>query len=264
MAQYDIVFIKNDSVSGVSYNEYKLQKPPGAGYSLTQHPTTGVLSWVQSMNNLGTLTGTFDYNTLQTTGFYLVTAGATPLNAPKYNNGVLQVYKATDGAIYQTHYCYSGTLTNPYTFVRYYNPFTASWLDWFPVTTYYPPIQRPASDPRDPITFEGDGSISDSLQLVENALMDHTFEHVKTVTDIYIDYREWDYFSPDIYHYTIEIWGILPSDAVDVIPQIATLDAVRNAELYPEVYVGTNYITLQAKTIPADSFYVNVRIIKST
>ena len=132
MAQYDLVFIKNDSVSGVAWSEYKLQKPPATGYSLTQHPTSGVLSWVQSLNNLGTLSGSFNFNDQQTTGFYVVTPGSTPSNAPRYVNGILQVFKSSDGSIYQTQYCYGGSVTlgDPFTYVRHYNPSTAAWSVW--------------------------------------------------------------------------------------------------------------------------------------
>jgi hypothetical protein len=264
MAQYDLVFIKNDASSGVSYNEFKLQKPPGAGYSLTQHPTSGVLSWVQSMNNLGTISG--DFNTYTDTGYYVIPSSGTISNSPKYLDGILEVFKTPTGTIYQKAFVKPPTNpTNPTTFVRHFRTGSpGTWTDWAAFELVYEVPVRPPEDPRAPISEASEGSITAALSAVENALMDHTFEHVKTVTDIYIDYREWDFYSDDIYQYIIELWGILPSDAVDVIPQIPYIDAVRNAEIYPEVYVGTNYIALQAKTIPADSFYVNVRIIKST
>ena len=45
MAQYDIVFYKNDPESGVSLSEFWLSKPAGSNYALSQNPNTGLLYW---------------------------------------------------------------------------------------------------------------------------------------------------------------------------------------------------------------------------
>jgi hypothetical protein len=45
MAQYDIIFFKNDPVTGVSISEFWLSKPAGSNYALSQNPNTGVLYW---------------------------------------------------------------------------------------------------------------------------------------------------------------------------------------------------------------------------
>ena len=45
MAQYDIIFYKNDPESGVSLSEFWLSKPAGSNYALSQNPNTGLLYW---------------------------------------------------------------------------------------------------------------------------------------------------------------------------------------------------------------------------
>ena len=131
MAQYDIVFIKNDSVSGVSYNEYKLQKPPGAGYSLTQDPTSGLLSWVQAIIYRGTLTGVVNLNDYVSPGYYRVVslnASSTSLPDVDILDGMLTV-TADSTSIIQLFQCYS-RITN-YRPVAYTRGKKAStWSSW--------------------------------------------------------------------------------------------------------------------------------------
>lgn len=263
MAQYDIVFVKNDSSSGVSYSEIKLGKPSGAGYSLTQHPTTGALSWTQSMNNLGTLSGSFDYNSQQTTGYYQVSPLATPLNAPSNINGVLRVFKGDDGSIFQTQYAY-GTDTqiyNPHVFMRFYKPSTG-WSLWGRVSLSHSSMYR-QNDFRDPPSDAGDGSIGESLALLENAFMDHTLDHVKNYGLVTVLVGDWVAEDTDLFEATVEVLGVLTTDAVDCIPDNASVDAINEAEFYPSVNVEADYIHIYAKRVPSKSVNFFVRIIKS-
>ena len=131
MAQYDIVFIKNDSVSGVSYNEYKLQKPPGAGYSLTQDPTSGLLSWVQAIIYRGTLTGVVNLNDYVSPGYYrVVSLNVSSSNLPDVDilDGMLTV-TADSTSIIQLFQCYS-RITNyrPVAYTR--GKKGATWSTW--------------------------------------------------------------------------------------------------------------------------------------
>jgi len=45
MAQYDLVFVRNNDSGGLSFGEILLPKPAESGMFLTQHPSTGALSW---------------------------------------------------------------------------------------------------------------------------------------------------------------------------------------------------------------------------
>lgn len=61
MAQYDILFLKNNAAAGLEFAETTLAKPAGAGYWLTQHQTTGVISWSKTLETPvinGTVSGT--------------------------------------------------------------------------------------------------------------------------------------------------------------------------------------------------------------
>jgi hypothetical protein len=61
MAQYDLIFVKNNAAAGVEFAETVLAKPAGLGYFLTMHNTTGVLSWSKTLETPifnGTVSGT--------------------------------------------------------------------------------------------------------------------------------------------------------------------------------------------------------------
>ncbi len=45
MAQYDILFTRNDHASGLEFSEVILAKPSAAGFFLTQNASTGALAW---------------------------------------------------------------------------------------------------------------------------------------------------------------------------------------------------------------------------
>ncbi len=47
MAQHDLIFVKNDASSGITFGEYLISKPAGSNYALTQNPSNGSLSWKQ-------------------------------------------------------------------------------------------------------------------------------------------------------------------------------------------------------------------------
>ena len=263
MAQYDLVFIKNDASSGVSYNEFKLQKPPGAGYSLTQHPTTGILSWVQSMNNGGTVS--VDFNNYTETGYYIIPNTGTFANEPKYNDGVLQVFKAPSGVIYQTAYVKPVTnSTDPTTFVRHFRPGSPGvWTNWAAMELVYQVPTRPIEDSRAPYSEDAEGSIAASVQAIENALMEHTFEHVKNYGLVTVLVSAWTAEDTDLFEATVEVLGVLTTDAVDCIPDNASVDAINEAEFYPSVNVEADYIHIYAKRVPSKSVNFFVRIIKS-
>ena len=264
MAQYELVLVKNDSVSGVSYSEYTLQKPPATGYSLTQHPSTGALSWVQSMNNGGVVSG--DFNNYTEIGYYIIPDTGTFANDPKYIDGVLQVFKTTSGVIYQTAYVKPPTNpTNPTTFVRHFRPGSPGvWTSWAAVELVYEVPIRPPEDLRAPYSDESDGSIVASLRAVENALMDHTLDHVRFMTDLEVSTGDWEYIVDfgGCYMATVYVDGLDISDAVDVVPSNWYRDMVIEAEMFPQVNIDNGLIQIYCKNIPSDSIEINIRVIK--
>ena len=262
MAQYDLVFIKNDASSGVSYNEFKLQKPPGVGYSLTQHPTTGVLSWIQSMNNGGVVSG--DFNNYTETGYYIIPNTGTFVNDPKYLDGVLQVFKTTSGVIYQTAHVKPPTNpTNATTFVRHFRPGSpGSWTSWAAMELVYEAPTRPIEDSRAPYSEGAEGSIAASLQAIENALMDHTFGHIREVEEI-LYFGNW-IDSGTYYLYYLEMSGLTGNESVDIIPLDDTIDYVIDAEIFPAVRVSEDEVRIAAKRPPSGDIQIVVRISKST
>ncbi len=61
MAQYDVIFVKNNAAAGIEFAETVLAKPAGLGFFLTMHNTTGVLSWSKTLETPvinGTVSGT--------------------------------------------------------------------------------------------------------------------------------------------------------------------------------------------------------------
>lgn len=61
MAQYDLIFTRNDHATAVEFTEVAVSKPTDFGYFLTQNPTTGALLWTRILNNPiidGTVSGT--------------------------------------------------------------------------------------------------------------------------------------------------------------------------------------------------------------
>lgn len=61
MAQYDLIFTRNDHATAVEFTEVTVNKPTDSGYFLTQSPTTGELLWTRILKNPiidGTVSGT--------------------------------------------------------------------------------------------------------------------------------------------------------------------------------------------------------------
>lgn len=262
MAQYDIIFIKNDSVSGVSYSEHKLSKPPVSGFSLTQNPVSGLLSWVQSMNLIGTITGIFDYNVLQTTGYYYIspTSVASQASAPKYNNGVLQVYKVGD-FISQMLHCYTSNLNvNPQVFLRQYNPLLLAWSNWTGIDTNYTPPTRPPQDARAPYS-EGAETITSAVTLLEDALMEHTFNHI-IEESVNMRAGRWIINPNGNYEIDVPFDGLTPDSIIDVVPIIASTTVAEEAEILPFILIGTDSFKVTARNLPADDIDCVIRIYK--
>lgn len=262
MAQYDIVFIKNDSVSGVSYSEHKLAKPPVSGFSLTQDPTSGLLSWAQSMNLIGTVTGSFNYNDLQTTGYYYISPSSVPsqASAPKYNNGVLQVHKVGD-FISQMLHCYTNNVNvNPQVFLRQYNPILSAWSNWTGIDTNYTAPTRPPQDTRSPYS-EGAETISGAVTLLENAIMEHTFNHI--IEDSVNIRAGWWIINPNgNYEIDVPFDGLTPDSIIDVSPIIASTSVAEEAEILPFILIGTDSFKVTARNQPTDDIDCVIRIYK--
>lgn len=132
MAQYDIIFLKNNAVSGVSYTEYSLSKPPEDGYVLTQKKDTGQICWEPALMFMGDLEGSHDLNTCLKTGFYTMDGSENLLNAPKYTAGMLVVWVSPAGVVFQTAYVIPGTAGSNYgmLWVRHYTDMQDEWTDW--------------------------------------------------------------------------------------------------------------------------------------
>jgi len=263
MAQYDLVFIKNDASSGVSYNEFKLQKPPGAGYSLTQHPTSGVLSWVQSMNNGGAVSGNF--NDYTETGYYIIPNSGSFTNEPKYIDGILQVFKTTSGVIYQTASVKPPTNpTNPTTFVRHFRPGSpGAWTSWAAVELIYEAPVRPPEDPRAPYSVDAEGSIAASLMAVENALMNHTYRHIFE-DEVILDYREWNQYNSELWGMTVDYSGVHEGDVVHFFPTLDYVNDIIDAEILPVVDVLEGAFYFYAKSVPIRHITVKFQVFKKS
>lgn len=133
MAQYDLVFVQNNASSGVAFSEIKLGKPPDVGFALTQHPNTGLLSWVQSMN-LITVYGQNDsvnLDTLTKTGMYHIHKNTTVTGGPsKCDGGTLMVYNSPSG-IYQVMQGFEfSTIRKAVFFVRFNDSSSETWSSW--------------------------------------------------------------------------------------------------------------------------------------
>lgn len=51
MAQYDLIFLRNNATSGIEFAEQTVAKPSGQGMFLTQDPINGALSWSKTIND---------------------------------------------------------------------------------------------------------------------------------------------------------------------------------------------------------------------
>ncbi len=101
MAQYDILFTRNDHASGLEFAEHVILKPIGIGYFLTQEPSTGDLSWSKTLETPvinGTVSGTAIVTNLSTNP----AAGKLldALTAKQYMDGIIagndaMVFKGT-------------------------------------------------------------------------------------------------------------------------------------------------------------------------
>lgn len=264
MAQYDIVFIKNDSVSGVSYSEHKLAKPPVLGFSLTQNPLSGLLSWVQSMNLISTIAGEFDFNDLTSTGYYFIESTASPLNAsssPKYTTGILQVFKQGNFISQVFHCLPGGSLNvNPHLWVRVYNTNHSSWTTWGVLESNYTPLNRPVEDTRSNFS-EGTDSIATALSKVEEALMDHTFNHI-IEDEVNIRSGDWMLMPDDTFTQNVSYTGLTSDSIIDVSPIIASTSIAQEAEILPFILTGTDNFKVTARNLPTDDIGCIIRIYK--
>lgn len=132
VAQYDIIFLKNNAVSGVSYTEFYLSKPPNNGYALTQKKDTGQICWEPALMAMGELEGTDDLNDCLQTGFYML-KGSKLQSAPKYTEGILVVWANPEvGVVFQTAYVIPGTagLNTGMMFVRHFTDAHNEWTEW--------------------------------------------------------------------------------------------------------------------------------------
>ncbi len=108
MAQYDILFTRNDHVSGIEFSEIMLSKPSGSGYFLTQS-TSGVLSWSKTLDTPvinGTVSGTAIVNNLSSNP----SAGKLldALTAKQYIDGIVT---ANDAMVFKGTLGTGGTIT---------------------------------------------------------------------------------------------------------------------------------------------------------
>lgn len=132
VAQYDIIFLKNNAVSGVSYTEFYLSKPPSNGYALTQKKDTGQICWEPALMAMGELEGSDDLNDCLQTGFYML-KGSKLQSAPKYTEGILVVWANPEvGVVFQTAYVIPGTagLNTGMMFVRHITDAHNEWTEW--------------------------------------------------------------------------------------------------------------------------------------
>lgn len=134
MAQYDLVFVQNNASSGVAFSEIKLGKPPDVGFALTQHPNTGLLSWVQSMNLIAVYgqNDTVNFDSITKTGVYHIHPNASFVNGPpKCDGGILFVSNSPNG-IYQLMQGFE--MSSPKTallFARFFDSSnTETWTPW--------------------------------------------------------------------------------------------------------------------------------------
>lgn len=129
MAQYDLIFIKNNAVSGVSYTEHRVEKPPAAGFALTQDPGTGALSWQQSMFFLGEMPYQADADGYTNNGYYIVLSTNAIQNVPIPNaDGILQVLDIKKMRV-QQFFCAVADSNSNYAFIRKKNGINP-WSPW--------------------------------------------------------------------------------------------------------------------------------------
>lgn len=129
MAQYDLIFIKNNAVSGVSYTEHSVEKPPGAGFALTQDPGTGALSWQQSLMFIGEMPYRADADGYVDNGYFIVLNTEDIQNLPISNaDGILQVLDSKKMRI-QQFFCAIADANGNYAFIRKKNGINP-WSPW--------------------------------------------------------------------------------------------------------------------------------------
>lgn len=99
MSQYDILFTRNDHASGIEFTEIHLGKPAASGMFLTQHPTTGVLSWSKTLESPvfnGTVSGTAIITDLNT-----APAAGKLIDALTAKNYIDSLISANDAMVYK-------------------------------------------------------------------------------------------------------------------------------------------------------------------
>jgi len=99
MAQYDLIFTRNDHATAVEFTEVTLGKPAGIGYFLTQNPSSGLLGWSKTLETPvinGTVSGTAIITSLATNP----AAGKLldALTAKNYMDGLIA---ANDAMVYK-------------------------------------------------------------------------------------------------------------------------------------------------------------------
>ncbi len=109
MAQYDILFTRNDHASGVEFSEVFLTKPAGAGFFLTQDASSGALSWSKTLETPiinGTVSGSAIVNDLSSNP----AAGKLldALTAKNYMDGIIS---ANDAMVFKGTLGTGGTVT---------------------------------------------------------------------------------------------------------------------------------------------------------
>ena len=226
MAQYDLIFIKNNAESGVSYTEQSVTKPSGSGFALTQDPGTGNLSWKQAVVFLGDVPYQGNADNYIDNGYYIVNAADAVQNLPVSGiNGLLQVMDTKSIRIQIFYSEMPQSSTGHYAFIRK-KVGSGAWSSW-------KGIHSPESG------------------------------YVKTQGTL-INTTDWVLDSPTgLYKAVKTITSISEGDAVDVIPTNLSVSAVQEAEIFPRVDVGASSITVWAKRVPSSNISITVRILKN-
>lgn len=226
MAQYDLIFIKNTSESGVSYTEQSVTKPSGSGFALTQDPVTGILSWKQAVVFLGDMPYQANADNYIYNGYYIVNAADAVQNLPVSGiNGLLQVMDTKSIRIQIFYSEMPQSNTGYYAFIRK-KIGSGAWSSW------------------------------KGMHVPEGG-----YAKAQAST---INPGDWVLDSPTgLYKASKVITSIASGDAVDVIPENSSIAAVQEAEILPNVTVSTATYTVWAKRPATSAIAVNVRIIKN-
>ncbi|MDA3943721.1 MAG: head fiber protein [Bacteroidetes bacterium] len=99
MAQYDVVFTRNDHATGLEFTEVVLGKPAGMGYFLTQNPSSGLLGWSKTLES-PVINGTVSGSAIVTDLSSAPAAGKL-LDALATYNYMGQLIGANDAMVYK-------------------------------------------------------------------------------------------------------------------------------------------------------------------